>query len=113
MVHSELDCLAYSFSPDFIGNLAEDYIDALSAGELLGTNPTNPSDRHIAVKLEAGRLRQAAAQTRTVRPAGPRTRTKQRKSTATSAVNQARASSSLWRAISAQAESVIVANAVS
>ena len=59
MAYSELDRLAYSFSPDFIGILAEDYIDALSAGDLRGTNPTNPADRHIAVILEAGRLRQA------------------------------------------------------
>ena len=115
MVYTELDHLAYAFSPDMIAVLAEDYIDALSAGDLRGTNPTNPADRHIAVILEAERLRRAAAQTRTVRAAGRRARTKQRKSAATSAaaVNQASASSSLWCATSARTESVIAANAAS
>ena len=40
------------------------YVDALSADALRGTNPLNPADRHIAVMVEAARIRDAAARPR-------------------------------------------------
>jgi len=86
LIYSELDRLAFFFSPDIFGIFAEEYIDALSAGDLRGTNPMNPADRHNAVMQEASRLREAAATA--VRPRAKR----RQRATTSAAVSQAAAS---------------------
>ena len=64
MVYSELDCLAYSFSPDFIGNLAEDYIDAFSAGAAR----RRPSGEGWEARTPGGSLTTRPAPSSAIRP---------------------------------------------
>jgi len=55
---TEPDRRAFTFADDFAGSPALDDVERLSSGDLRGTNPGNPADRHNAVILEALRLRE-------------------------------------------------------
>ena len=57
-IYDERHRRAFTFADDFAGSPALDDVERLSSGDLRGTNPGNPADRHNAVILEALRLRE-------------------------------------------------------
>ena len=72
LVYSHLDTLIRQCSPDPLGYPAEPVIGRLSAGDLRGTNPANPADRHNAVMMEAWDLLHPAARRPSKQPAPTR-----------------------------------------
>jgi len=68
LTHSHLDNLIRQCSPDPLGYPAGPEIGRLSAGDLRGTNPANPADRHNAVMLEAWDLLHPAVNRPVKRP---------------------------------------------
>jgi len=66
------DTLICQGSPEPLGYPAGLVIGRLSAGDLRGTNPANPADRHNAVMLEAWDLLHPAANRPVKRPAPAR-----------------------------------------
>jgi hypothetical protein len=59
MLYSGIAHLAFFLSHDRESMRGGDYIATFSSGDLRGTNPVNPADRHIAVMLKAARWRGA------------------------------------------------------
>lgn len=57
VLYDEIHHLAFGIMNGGFGWLGQEYIEALSSGDLRGTNPTNAAERHNAVMLEAWRLR--------------------------------------------------------
>ena len=72
----------------------QDYIATLSSGDLRGTNPANPADRHIAVMLEALRSRQVLAQATNTRTARRKARAQPWKTAATAKAKPRQATAS-------------------
>jgi hypothetical protein len=60
-IYDERHRLVFTCADDFARSAALDYAERLSSGDLRGTNPGNPADRHNAVMLEALRLRESGA----------------------------------------------------
>jgi hypothetical protein len=65
MLYDELHRLTFGAAVNFASapgrkDFGRGYIKTLSSGVLRGTNPANAADRHIAVMLEAARLRETS-----------------------------------------------------
>jgi hypothetical protein len=87
MLYAALAHLAFFMAQETISLSAQDYIATLSSGDLRGTNPANPADRHIAIMLEALRWREAAIQARESRVTRTRARARRPATVSTTKTN--------------------------